>query len=155
MTRVIPPRESMPTEAAVLRRSKPTFWRWSMVRSAVLRAAGILLLAKAALYWLTIFGADGTNFLAMPQQEQARLVALAIVSTMSGVGLWMLALWGVALWLMCLVLELVPLGLRTAWQELAAAVMNDRLVLASVALLVIFILAALLSAIEAGRRGNS
>jgi hypothetical protein len=152
MTRVIPPRESMPSEAAILRRSKPSFFRWSVLRSATLRVSGLLLLVQAALAWLIIFGADNIDFLDRIMREQILIAALAIVATIGGVGLWMLALWGVAFWVICLGLDIVPLVMRVPLHELPHELWKNPFLVGSLALFVLFILAALLSAVEAGRQ---
>jgi hypothetical protein len=154
MTRVVPPRESMPSEAAFLRRSKPSFFRWSVLRSGVLRAASILLLAQAAMAWLQVFGAGTTDFLTRQQPEQIMIGATAIIATIAGVGLWMLALWGVALWVVCLGIEIGPLAMHIPWDQLVSSIMPNRLLAVSIGLFVLFILSALLSAVEAGRSGR-
>jgi hypothetical protein len=144
----------MPSEAAILRRAKPSFFRWSVLRSGVLRAAGILLLVQATMAWLLVFGANTADFMTRPQPEQIMIGAMAIIATIAGVGLWMLALWGVALWVVCLGLAIGPLLLRIPFDQLALQLMQDRLLAASCGLFLLFIITALLSAVEAGRSGR-
>jgi hypothetical protein len=141
----------MPSEAAILRRAKPSFFRWPVFRSAVLRAAGVLLLVQSAMAWLTIFGAYGLDFLSMSQSAQILVGVTAVVAVMAGVGLWMLALWGVALWIICLALDVAPLVMMHPMRDLATILMQDPFVAASFGLFLLFILAAILSAFEAER----
>ncbi len=152
MTRVIPPREAMPSESAVLRRRKPTIWRWSLLRTSLLRLASLLLLGIAAMAWLAIFGANSVDFTMLQQGEQVRAVALAIIGTMAGVGLWMLALWGVALWVVSLALQIGPLVPLHPLEQLPDILMRDPWIAGSAALFLMFIISAVLSAIEADRR---
>jgi hypothetical protein len=142
----------MPSEAAFLRRSRPGLFRWSVLRSGVLRAAAILVMVRAALSWLTIFGASEENFLALSMQDQVLVGALAIIATIAGVGLWMLALWGVALWVVCLGLEIGIHANRTPLAEIVSAIPRDPFLASSLGLFLLFLIAALLSAVEAGRR---
>jgi hypothetical protein len=141
----------MPSEAAILRRSKPSFFRWAVFRSAVLRAAGLLLLVQSAMAWLTIFGADGSDFLGISQSAQILVGVTAVISVIAGVGLWMLALWGVALWVICLGLDAVPLVMMHSLEQLPTVLMQNPFVASSFGLFLLFILAAILSAFEAGR----
>jgi hypothetical protein len=152
MTRVIPPRESMPSEAAALRRSQPGLLRWAVLRSAVLRLAGMLLLFRAALAWLEVFGVSSVDFLQQPQSGQIMIGTLAVIATMAGVGLWMLTLWGVALWVVCLGLDIAPLVLRVPLADLPDSFLANPVLGVSAGFFVLFILAAILSAFEAGRR---
>ncbi len=154
MTRVIPPRESMPSEAAILRRAKPTLLRWSAMRSAVMRAASVLMLVRAALYWLMIFGAETVDFLTRPQKEQILIGSLAIILPMAGVGLWSLALWGVALWIVCLGLEIAPLAMQLPLKELTDHLWKDPFLAASIGLFLLFIVTAILSLSDSTRRSD-
>jgi hypothetical protein len=151
MTKVIPPRESMPSEAAVLRRSKPTFLRSSVLRAAVMRAASLLMLYRAGQSWLIIFGADKIDFLALPLQQQILIGAFAVISTIAGVGLWLLAIWGVALWIVCLGMEIAPLTRTTPLAQLPQTLWNDPFLTASLALFLLFLVAAALFTSDQGR----
>jgi hypothetical protein len=142
----------MPSEAAILRRSKPGLFRWSVLRSGVLRAAAALVMVRAALYWMTIFGADGGDFLALALRDQIIVGALAVIATMAGVGLWMLALWGVALWVVCLGVEIGAHAFAMPWRELVATLWRDPFLASSLGLFVLFLVSAILSAIENGSR---
>jgi hypothetical protein len=154
MTRVIPPREAMPSEAAVLRRRKPGLFRWSVLRSGVLRAAAALIMVRAALYWLAIFGADGGDFLSLALRDQILVGALAMIATMAGVGLWMLALWGVALWIVCLGVEIGAHAFLMPWRELVLTLWRDPFIASSIGLFVLFLIAAILSAVEQSARSR-
>ena len=145
MTRVIPPREAFDHNEAIRAGQPRGSMRWSTVRSTVLRIASILLLFRGAMYWLDIFGAQGSDFAARPLHQQVTIAVLALLSVTAGVGVWALSVWGVALWLVCLGIESAVPITQISVKQLLFLLRTEPFVATSMGLFVLFIVTALLS----------
>lgn len=70
----------------------------------VLRAIGLVLIARALIIWFSL-----TGLLATQQPESSLqfglVIAAAIASVIAGVGLWLLAAWGAVLWLVLVAVD--------------------------------------------------
>lgn len=102
MPRVFAPKAVEPIRVTPPKRSQlDVVERWFYF---VLRAIGLVLIARALIIWFSLTGLLST------QQPESSLqlglvIAAAIASVIAGVGLWLLAAWGAVLWLVLVAVD--------------------------------------------------
>jgi hypothetical protein len=143
MTKIIPPR-ALPKDGMPRVPSRSNL-RWSFVRSAVLRMAALLLLFRAGQEWLHIFGVEGGDFSLRSLGDQLRIGGLAILCVIGGVGLWFLSVWGIAVFILCLGIIVAAPFVQHGVPFSQSVLAGGPFLWASLALFVLFILAAWLS----------
>lgn len=104
MPRVFAPKAVEPIRVTPPKRSQlDMVERWFYF---VLRAIGLVLIARALIIWFSL-----TGLLATEQPESSLqlglVIAAAIASVIAGVGLWLLAAWGAVLWLVLVAVDAV------------------------------------------------
>lgn len=102
MPRVFAPKAVEPIRVTPPKRSQlDVVERWFYF---VLRAIGLVLIARALIIWFSL-----TGLLAIQQPESplqlGLAIAAAIASVIAGVGLWLLAAWGAVLWLVLVAVD--------------------------------------------------
>lgn len=102
MPRVFVPKAVEPIRVTPTKRSQlDTAERWFYF---VLRAIGLVLIARALIIWFSLTGL----LLTEPPESSLQLglvIAAAIASVIAGVGLWLLAAWGAVLWLVLVAVD--------------------------------------------------
>jgi hypothetical protein len=143
MTKIVPPR-AVP-EQTMPRTPSRSRLRWSLVRSAILRLAALLLLFRGAQEWLQVFGVEGGEFLLRGFGDQLRIGSLAVLCVIGAAGLWFLSVWGIALFIVCLAVIVAAPVLQTGLAFTQSVLAGGPFLWAAFGLFVLFILAAWLS----------
>jgi hypothetical protein len=125
--------------------------RWSTLRAVVLIAASVLLLVRGGMFWVDLIGGGPQEFSALALDRKMFVGSLAVLCVIAGVGVWFRSLWGVATWILCLGLEAaasIDAAQDAAGAALTAVLLQNGVLVASAALLLLFIATAVASMFE-------